>query len=133
VHAWNDGFDFLGYHFERGRHWPRQKSLAKLGDATRAKTKRTAGHALPKVIADINPMLRGWYGYFHHSSRPTFRMVDLWVRRRLRNSLRRRQGARGIASTHGADQTRWPNAFFAKHGLFSLQGAYDAVSQSSRR
>jgi len=127
VHAWDDGFDFLGYHFERGRHWPRQKSMGKLKDAIRAKTKRTVGQALSRVIADINPTLRGWYGYFQHSYHPTFRMVDGWVRRRLRSILRRRLGARGIASTHGADQTRWPNAFFAKHGLFSLQDTYDAV------
>jgi len=131
VHAWDDGFDFLGYRFERGRRWPRDKSLTKLKDAVRAKTRRTVGHGLPKVIADINPTLRGWYGYFQHSYRPTFRKVDGWVRRRLRSILRRQQGPGGIASTHGADQVRWPNAFFAKHGLFSLQGAYDAVSQSS--
>jgi RNA-directed DNA polymerase len=131
VHAWNDGFDFLGYHFERGRRWPREKSMGKLKDAIRAKTKRTVGQALPRVIADINLTLRGWYDYFRHSYRPTFRMVDGWVRRRLRSILRRRSGARGIASNHGADQTRWPNAFFAKHGLFSLQNARDAVGQSS--
>jgi RNA-directed DNA polymerase len=131
VHAWDDGFDFLGYHFERGRRWPRDKSLTKLKDAIRAKTRRTVGHGLPKVIADINPTLRGWYGYFQHSYRPTFRKVDGWVRRRLRSILRQQQRPGGIASTHGADQVRWPNAFFAKHGLFSLQGAYDAVSQSS--
>lgn len=131
VHAWDDGFDFLGYHFERGRHWPRKKSLEKLRDAVRAKTRRTVGHGLSRVIADLNPILRGWYGYFQHSYRPTFRKVDGWVRRRLRSILRQQQGKGGIASTHGADQTRWPNAFFAKHGLFSLQRAYDAVSQSS--
>ena len=127
VHAWDDGFDFLGYHFERGRHWPRKKSLAKLRDAIRAKTRRTVGRGLSRVIADINPTLRGWYGYFQHSYRPTFRMVDGWVRRRLRSILRQQRGTGGIASTHGADQTRWPNAFFAKHGLFSLQDACDAV------
>jgi len=131
VHAWDDGFDFLGYHFSRGRRWPRTKSLAKLKDAVRAKTRRTVGCGLPKVIADINPILRGWFGYFQHSYRPTFRMVDGWVRRRLRSILRQQRGMGGIATVRGADQTRWPNAFFAKHGLFSLQGAYDAVSQSS--
>jgi len=31
------GFDFLGYHFERGYRWPRKKSLDKLKDALRAK------------------------------------------------------------------------------------------------
>jgi RNA-directed DNA polymerase len=131
VHAWNDGFDFLGYHFERGRRWPRKKSMDKLRDSIRAKTRRNVGQGLPKVIADINPILQGWYGYFQYSYRPTFRIVDGWVRRRLRSILRRQQRKRGIAKTYGADQTRWPNAFFAKHGLFSLQTAHDAVSQSS--
>jgi RNA-directed DNA polymerase len=131
VHAWDDGFDFLGYHFERGRRWPRKKSLEKLKDTIRAKTKRTVGHGLPRVIADVNPTLRGWFGYFRHSYRPTFRIVDGWVRRRLRSILRQQQGGGGIAKTHGADQVRWPNAFFAKHGLFSLQDAHEAVGQSS--
>jgi RNA-directed DNA polymerase len=131
VHAWDDGFDFLGYHFSRGRRWPRAKSLGKLKDAVRAKTRRTVGKGLPMVIASLNPTLRGWFEYFQHSHRPTFRMVDGWVRRRLRSILRVQQKSGGIASVRGADQTRWPNAFFAKHGLFSLQRAYDAVSQSS--
>ena len=68
AHAWDDGFDFLGYHFERGRHWPRKKSLERLKDTIRAKTKRTVGHGLARVIADVNPTLRGWYGYFQHST-----------------------------------------------------------------
>jgi RNA-directed DNA polymerase len=96
--------------------------MGKLKDTIRAKTKRTAGQALPKVIADINLTLRGWYGYFQHSYHPTFRMIDGWVRRRLRGILRRRLGAGGIASTHGADQTRWPNAFFANTWAVQLAG-----------
>ena len=131
VHAGNDGFDFLGYHFGHGRRWPRKKSQEKLRDAIRARTGRTVGRGLPMVIADINPILRGWFGYFKHGHRPTFRMVDGWVRRRLRSILRHQQRLDGISRTHGADHVRWPNAFFAKHGLFSLQGARDAVSQSS--
>ncbi len=131
VDAGTDGFDFLGYHFGRGRRWPREKSLEKFKDTIRAKTGRNVGKGLPMVIADINSTLRGWFGYFQHSHRPTFRMVDGWVRRRLRSILRRQQRYEGIAKTHGADHVRWPNAFFAKHGLFSLQAARDAVGQSS--
>jgi RNA-directed DNA polymerase len=127
VHARDDGFDFLGYHFERDRVWPRKKSLEKLKDTIRAKTKRTVGRGLTRVIADVNPTLKGWYGYFQHSYHPTFRMIDGWVRRRLRSILRKQSGVGGIASNHGADQTRWPNAFFTEHGLFSLQNAHDAV------
>src|SRR2546427_2027023 len=40
------GFDFLGYHFERGMKWPRKKSLKKFKDTIRIKTKRTNGHSL---------------------------------------------------------------------------------------
>jgi RNA-directed DNA polymerase len=131
VDARIEGFDFLGYHFERGRRWPRKKSMDKLKDTIRAKTGRNVGKALPMVIADINPTLRGWFGYFRHSYRPTFRIVDGWVRRRLRSILRRQQRKEGISKVHGADHVRWPNAFFTKHGLFSLQRTRDAVGQSS--
>ena len=39
------GFDFLGYHFERGYRWPRQKSLEKFKEAIRAKDRRSATRA----------------------------------------------------------------------------------------
>jgi RNA-directed DNA polymerase len=133
VDARTDGFDFLGYHFGRGRRWPRKKSMDKLKDAIRAKTGRSVGKAVAAVISEINPVLRGWFGYFQHSYRPTFRIVDGWVRRRLRSILRRQQRLEGISRRHGADHVRWPNAYFAKLGLFNLQDARDAVSQSSRR
>jgi RNA-directed DNA polymerase len=131
VDAGTDGFDFLGYHFGRDRRWPREKSMMKLMDTIRSKTRRNVGKALPMVIAGLNPILRGWFGYYRHSTRKTFRIVDGWVRRRLRSILRRQQRREGIAKTHGADHVRWPNAFFAKHGLFSLRAARDAVRQSS--
>ena len=61
------GFDFLGYHFERGYRWPRAKSLQKLKDALRPKTRRTNGHSLAVIIEDVNRTLRGWFEYFKHS------------------------------------------------------------------
>jgi RNA-directed DNA polymerase len=131
VDAGAEGFDFLGYHFNRGRRWPRKKSMAKFRDTIREKTRRNVGRSLARVIADINPILRGWYEYYRHSTTMTFRIVDGWVRRRLRGLLRRHQRKEGISKLHGADHVRWPNAFFAKHGLFSLQTARDAVRQSS--
>ena len=53
------GFDFLGYHFERGTRWPRKKSLKKLKDAIRSKTRRSNGHSLAAIIEDVNRTLRG--------------------------------------------------------------------------
>jgi RNA-directed DNA polymerase len=130
VNARTTGFDFLGYRFEAGQKWPREKSLAKLKDTVRAKTKRTIGRSLAMVIDSLNPTLRGWFEYFKHSRQRTFGTLDGWIRRRLRSLLRKQQKLGGIAKVRGADQTRWPNAFFADHGLFSLQKAHAAVRQS---
>lgn len=133
VDAREDGFDFLGYHFEAGRRWPRDKSRQKFRDTIRAKTKRTSGLSMPQITVDLNRTLRGWFEYFKHSHAPTFRMEDGWIRRRLRSILRKRSRRKGSAKSRGADQTRWPNAFFAELGLFSLQEAHVSIRQSSRR
>jgi RNA-directed DNA polymerase len=130
-----EGFDFLGYHFvttRRGKltRWPRTKSLAKLKDTIRAKTKRTAGRSMTCIIADINQTLRGWFGYFQHSYYTTFSTLDGWIRGRLRSILRKRAGRRGRG--RGLDHQRWPNAYFAALGYFSLQAAHASACQSPR-
>jgi RNA-directed DNA polymerase len=115
------GFDFLGYHFERGYRWPREKSVRKVKDTLRRKTRRTRGQSLAVIIADVNRTLVGWFAYFKHSHHTTFGPVDGWVRMRLRSLLRKRHGRRGRAQ--GLDHQRWPNAFFTEQGLFSLVAA----------
>jgi len=129
--AAEEGFDFLGYHFGKHRRYPRKKSLAKFKGAIRAKTRRTEGRSLSVIIADVNRTLRGWFEYFQHSHRTTFPALDGWTRMRLRSILRKRHGRRGRG--RGADHQRWPNAYFAALGLFSLQTAHAAVCQSSGR
>lgn len=121
------GFDFLGYHFERGLRWPRRKSLKKLKDTIRAKTRRTNGQSLQTIIANVNRTTKGWFGYFKHSNKYTFLPLDSWLRMRLRSVLRRRSGRRGRG--RGYDQQRWPNAFFAAEGLFSLVAARAQLRQ----
>lgn len=125
------GFDFLGYHFERGMRWPRQKSLTKLKTTIRAKTKRTNGHSLKEIISDVNRTLVGWFEYFKHSHKTTFPPLESWIRMRLRSTLRKRQGRKGRG--RGRDHQRWPNAFFAGQGLFSLATAHAQARQSSVR
>lgn len=130
-----DGFDFLGYHFQPTRngirHWPRPKSLAKLKDTLRARTKRANGNSLSCIIADVNVVLRGWFGYFKHSTKTTFDALDGWVRMRLRSILRKRRHRSGCG--RGSDHQRWPNAFFAGQGLYSLLEAHWLARQSSTR
>jgi RNA-directed DNA polymerase len=115
------GFDFLGYHFERNEKRPRRKSLVKVKDNVRGLTKRNNGHSLETIIARLNPVLRGWFEYFKHSHRRTFTSLDGWVRMRLRSILRRRHKKRGVG--RGWSNIRWPNAYFAKLGLFTMTTA----------
>ena len=122
------GFDFLGYHFERGMRWPRKKSLTKFKDAIRSKTRRTNGQSLQAIIADVNRTLAGWLEYFKHSHRNIFPDLDGWTRMRLRSILRKRSKRRGRG--RGRDHQRWPNAFFCEQGLFSLATARAEASQS---
>jgi RNA-directed DNA polymerase len=126
-----EGFDFLGYHFVRVTRWPRKKSLKKLKDAIRSKTRRSHGGSLAEIIEDVNRTLRGWFEYFKHSHKTTFAPIDKWVRRRLRSILRKRQRLHGIS--RGYDHFRWPNVYFRARGLYSLVGAHRASVQSSLR
>ena len=123
------GFEFLGYRFEAGRRWVRKKSLAGLRQKVREKTRRSRGNSLACIIADLNPMLRGWFEYFKHAYRTTFPDVDGFVRRRLRALLRKQEKRPGLGRCHD-DHTRWPNAFFAREGLFTMHTARSAARGS---
>jgi len=125
------GFDFLGYHFEQGQRWPRKKSLKKLKDAIRSKTRRTNGYSLSHIITNVNRTLRGWFEYFKHARKQTFSPLDGWTRMRLRSILRKRHGGKGRG--RGLDHYRWSNAFFAEQGLFSMSAAHAEACRSVRR
>ena len=133
VDAHMEGFDFLGYHFERGKRWPRDKSVKRLRDSIRGKTPRTHGHSLSVIIANVNWATRGWFEYFKHASYAnTFRGLDGWIRRRLRRMLLKRHKKHrhnGLGNAHHC----WPNAFFAAQGLFSMEAAYARCRRSARR
>jgi RNA-directed DNA polymerase len=120
-----EGFEFLGYRFEAGQRWVRKKSLQRFKDVIRSKTRRTRGDSLRRIIADLNPTLRGWFGYFKHAHEYTFQPLDGFIRRRLRALLRKQDKRPGIGRCH-ADHQRWPNAFFAAAGLFALYPAWQA-------
>lgn len=123
------GFEFLGYRFEAGRRWVRRKSLKAFRDRVRQATRRTIGQGLKQVIAKLNPMLRGWFGYFKHTHPYTLRRMDGFIRRRLRAMLRKQQGRPGMGRCL-ADHQRWSNAYFAEQGLFTLIEAHSLASQS---
>ena len=123
------GFEFLGYRFEAGQRWVRKKSLQRVKDSIRAKTGRTRGDSLKRIIADLNPMLRGWFEYFKHAHVDTFRPLDAFIRRRLRTLLRKQDKRHGIGRSL-ADHKRWSNDFFAQAGLLALYGAWREARHS---
>lgn len=129
VHHYDKGgFEFLGYRFEAGKRFPRKHSVKKLKDTIRKRTKRNNGHSMQEIIQSLNPTLVGWFGYFKHSYRTTFRGVDGWIRMRLRSIYRKRLNKEGRG--RGIDHYKWPNAHFAKLGLFSLEEAHRTACQS---
>lgn len=131
--AERDGFDFLGYHFEQyhesgGKKWPRKKSLYKLRETLRVKLPRNRSGSIRQIVAELNPSLRGWYGYFRYSLPSAMVRVDEWVRERIRHIIRRRHKRRGMVK--GRERTEYPVAWFAAQGLFSLKNAQAQWLQS---
>lgn len=123
------GFEFLGYRFEAGRRWVRDKSVKALRDRIRTKTRRTRGESLGRIIADLNPMLKGWFAYFKHAHPWTFSGMDGFIRRRLRALLRKQEKRPGRGRSL-ADPIRWPKTFFADMGLFTMSEAHALARQS---
>lgn len=130
VDAVTEGFEFLGYRYVANTRVPRDKSTARLKETIRRKTSRRNGHSLPVIITSLNSTLRGWFTYFRRSNGTPFPRLDSYIRRRLRTLLRRRSKRKGQGHTY-RDHKQYPNAFFAKHGLFSLAAAHAQFRQSA--
>jgi RNA-directed DNA polymerase len=119
-------FDFLGYRFlrtQRGKllRLARPKSEQKLRDTVRNQTRRCNARSMGVIIAQLNPSLRGWFGYFKQAYITQHRSLDGWIRMRLRSIYRKRHRKRGRG--RGCDHQQWPNQHFTELGLFSLEAA----------
>lgn len=116
------GFEFLGYRFECGRRYVRKKSLSKLRDKVRELTPRSCGESLKSVITKLNRVTKGWFEYFKHAVKGVFQLMDGFIRRRLRAMLLRRIKKHGFGVSLNCHK-RWPNAYFAERGLFTMHEA----------
>ena len=119
-------FDFLGYRFQRGKQGKllrlvRPKSLAKLRDSVRRKTRRCNRNSMETICHELKPILRGWFGYFKHAHENEHKSLDGWIRMRLRSILRKRCKRKGRG--RGRDHYRWRNDYFRKAGFYSLVDA----------
>lgn len=129
-------FDFLGYRFKRSRRGrlirlARPKSLRKLRESIKPRTRRNNGKSMEAIVADINRTLKGWFAYFKHIQRSELEEIDQWTRMRLRSILRKRRGGKGRG--RGQDHHRWPNRYFTGLGLFCLLDAKVSETTSLRQ
>lgn len=127
-----EGFEFLGYRFEAGTRSVRRKSYAALREEICAQTKRSRSGSLRTMIAELNPMLRGWFTYFKHISPAAefFQRIDGFVRRLLRAILCRRNHRPHQFGRNLWASKKWPSAFLASQGLFTMVTVHAAASQS---
>jgi RNA-directed DNA polymerase len=132
-----EGLDFLGCHFHArmsGRlweqkrivryylhRWPSQQAMKRLRDKIRARTgrNRVGVKDIREVIADLNPLLRGWGNYFRTgNAADKFRQADDYAVFRLRRLMIKK---RGRNLRHGQAQA-WTEEWFSRHGLHRLRG-----------
>ncbi len=131
-----EGLDFLGCHFRArfsgrvwekyGRvryylhRWPAKTAMKRLRDKVRERTdRRRSGTDIRDVIADLNPILRGWGNYFRTgNAAQKFRTIDEYVAWRLQRLMVKKRG-RNLR----AGQTKeWTQEWFVGHGLHRLSG-----------
>lgn len=114
------GFDFLGWHFENGCKWPREKSVKRFKETLREATRRNNGRSLDEIVQRLNRRLKGWAQYFRGGQGNLYGAMDGWIRMRLRCILRRRAGRKGRGRP---DHRTYTNHFFAELGLISLKAS----------
>jgi RNA-directed DNA polymerase len=130
-----EGFDFLGCHFrarvsgrmlERGvrryylQRWPAQHAMKRVRARIKALTGRgRAGMDIREVIADLNPILRGWGNYFRTGNAATkFIQIDHYVEHRLWRLMRKRYGR----NLKAGQWELWTREWFEAQGLYRLRG-----------
>jgi len=131
-----EGLDFLGCHFHArmsGRlreqkrivryylhRWPSQRAMSRLRDKIRARTGRNrVGEDIRDVIADLNPLLRGWGSYFRTgNAADKFRQADDYVVWRLRRLMIKKRGR----NLRAGQAQAWTEDWFNGHGLHRLRG-----------
>ena len=123
------GFDFLGFRFEAGQRQIRRKSQRAFRDKVKALTRRSCGQSMKYLTARLNRMLRGWFEYFKHAQMAIFGTLDSFIRRRLRSILCKQHKLGYYYNSSKTIHQRWPNAYFAKLGLFGLYKARVKASQ----
>jgi RNA-directed DNA polymerase len=133
-----EGFTFLGCYLRivrsrfKGKpylyRWPSPRAMQAIRTRIRDLTQRRRWAGLKdirEVIGELNPVLRGWGGYFRTGNASgKFNQVDAYVRQRLLKLLETRGGQRRWQpGSRPFDQRDWPHRrLVEEHGLYPLLG-----------
>ena len=121
-----ESFGFLGFDFRRVRsrrgawrpqYTPKLKQRTALLHKLKERFQCSDSQPIRRLIAEINPVLRGWVAYFRigHASR-CFAYVKLWVEKKVRRTMMRARHRGGFG------WTRWSTAWL--HAVLGLFGDY---------
>ena len=145
VHV-QQGFEFLGYKIKRGKAlrlpaskirsqarsgalyaYPREKSICRFKDQVRQRTKRRVPLHTRELIAELNPVLRGWGEYYKRAHvRNLFHQLDGWVRRRIWSHRFKRWRNGGWKQL--------PNAkLYGEYGLVNLVGLIPSIASARKQ
>jgi len=139
------GFEFLGYKIKRGKAlrlpaskirsqarsgalyaYPREKSICRFKDQVRQRTKRRVPLRTRELIAELNPVLRGWGEYYKRAHiRKLFHQLDGWVRRRIWSHRFKRWRNGGWKQLPEAK-------LYGEYGLVNLVGLIPSIASARK-
>jgi len=140
------GFEFLGYKIKLGKAlrlpaskirsqarsgalyaYPREKSICRFKEQVRQRTKRRVPLRTRELIAELNPVLRGWGEYYKRAHvRKLFHQLDGWVRRRIWSHRFKRWRNGGWKQL--------PNAkLYGEYGLVNLVGLIPSIASARKQ
>ncbi len=141
VHV-RDGFEFLGYKIKRGKRklnlpeskirsqarqgalyaYPKEKSIRRFMDRVRQRTKRRIPLKTKELIAELNPLLRGWGEYYKRAHvRKLFHRLDGWIVRRIWSHRYKRW-------RNGGWKRLPKKTLYREHGLVNLIGLIPSLA-----
>ena len=102
------------------------KALVKLKATVKELSRRTRGHSITQIIAELRKSLLGWKAYFDIAEiLSPLRCLDKWVRRRLRCYVWKQWGRKGYRMLRRLGVDRWLawNTAKSAHGPWRLSGS----------
>ncbi len=136
----DEGFDFLGFRIQRHPKkgsdkltvytYPSKKALLSITAKVRALTNKAQHHSLADLLGHLNPVLRGWCGYFRHGvSKATFGYLDSYAWHRVTQWLLKRHKHLNWAELHRRFLTGRPGNRPAADGLVMFDAATMPVTR----